>query len=184
MQRFGPINGVAGKKRLNVLFSRAKERIDTFSSMNASDIKAEEETGNAGVYMLKKWLEYSATKEIESGKVVNTSTDSEFEDHVIQQLKSIGCDAIPQVGVKGYSIDIGVKHPNWPHGFIMGVECDGASYHSSKSARDRDRLRQNVLEGLGWNLYRIWSTDWFNDPVRETEKLREAIEKRMIELKK
>ena len=133
--------------------------------------------------MLKQWIEYCATGRIHSGKITNKDTDSEFEDHVVQQIRSIGCDAIPQVGVVGYSIDIGVKHPDWPHGFIMGVECDGATYHSSKSARDRDRLRQQVLEGLGWNLYRIWSTDWFDDPIRETEKLREAIKNRISNLK-
>lgn len=180
-QGFGPINGVAGKRRLNVLFSRAKQRIVTFSSMTASDIRAEED-GNPGAYMLKCWLEYSSTGVLERGKDSQKEPDSEFEEHVIQQIKSIGCEAIPQVGVKGYSIDIGVKHPDWPHGYIMGVECDGATYHSSKSARDRDRLRQEVLEGLGWYLYRIWSTDWFEDPLRETEKLRKIIEERTMYL--
>ena len=181
MQRFGPINGVAGKRRLNVLFSRAKKRIVTFSSMTAADIRAEED-GNPGVYMLKCWLEYASSGVLEGGKSLEKEPDSEFEEHVISQIKSIGCEAVPQVGVKGYSIDIGVKHPAWPHGFIMGVECDGATYHSSKSARDRDRLRQEVLEGLGWYLYRIWSTDWFENPVRETKKLRDAIENRLSEL--
>lgn len=181
MQRFGPINGIAGKRRLNVLFSRAKERIVTFSSITASDIKAEED-GNPGVHMLKCWLEYASSGILESGEYSEKEPDSKFEEHVIKQIKSIGCEAVPQVGVKGYSIDIGVKHPDWPHGFIMGVECDGATYHSSKSARDRDRLRQEVLEGLGWHLYRIWSTDWFEDPRQETEKLRKAINERMSEL--
>ena len=181
MQRFGPINGIAGKRRLNVLFSRAKERIVTFSSMTAADIRAEEEA-NPGVYMLKCWLEYSSSGILEAGQYTEKEPDSDFEEHVINQIKTIGCVAIPQVGVKGYSIDIGIKHPSWPHGFIMGVECDGASYHSSRSARDRDRLRQEVLEGLGWNLYRIWSTDWFEDPRRETEKLRIAIQTRLSDL--
>ncbi len=181
MQRFGPINGVAGKRRLNVLFSRAKERIVTFSSMTASDIRADE-NGNPGVYMLKCWLEYSSTGVLEMGTPLGKMPDSDFEEYVIKQIRSIGCEAVPQVGVKGYSIDIGVRHPDWPHGFIMGVECDGATYHSSRSARDRDRLRQEVLEGLGWYLYRIWSTDWFEDPVRESEKLRMVIQKRIKDL--
>ena len=181
MQRFGPINGVAGKRRLNVLFSRAKEKIVTFSSMTANDVRAEE-TGNPGVYMLKRWLEYSASGNIESGEVTTREPDSEFELHVINQIRAMGCEAIPQVGVSGYFIDIGVRHPNWPYGFIMGVECDGATYHSSRSARDRDRLRQEVLEGLGWYLHRIWSTDWFEDPQREAERLRKAILNRLSEL--
>lgn len=178
MQRFGPINGVAGQRRLNVLFSRAKQQIVTFSSMTAADIQADE-NGNPGPYMLKRWLEYSATGLLHHGKSTPREPGSDFEVFVIGQLRSMGCEPVPQVGVAGFFIDIGVKHPSWPHGFLMGVECDGKSYHSSKSARDRDRLRQEVLEGLGWHLYRIWSTDWFNDPRRETEALRQAIEARL-----
>ena len=87
-----------------------------------------------------------------------------------------------QVGVKGFSIDIGVRHPPWEHGHILGVECDGASYHSSKSARDRDRLRQEVLEGLGWKFHRIWSTDWFNDAAKQADIFRKVITDRIAEL--
>ncbi|HBK93097.1 MAG TPA: hypothetical protein DDZ68_15650 [Parvularcula sp.] len=94
----------------------------------------------------------------------------------------MGCEPVPQVGSAGYFIDIGVKHPSWPYGFILAVECDGASYHSCRSARDRDRLRQEVLERLGWKFHRIWSTDWFNDPQKEAERLRLAIEQRLAEL--
>ncbi len=183
MQRFGPINGLAGKRRLNVLFSRAKEKIVTFSSMNASDIIAED-GGNQGAYMLKRWLEYSATGVLEAGVPQEREPDSDFEIFVIDQIRALGCEPVPQVGVAGYFVDIGVRHPNWPHGFILGVECDGASYHSAKSARDRDRLRQEVLEGLGWKLHRIWSTDWFNDSRSEAERLRAVISDRMAELKR
>lgn len=178
MQRFGPISGIAGKRRLNVLFTRAKLQVVTFSSMTAADIRAEEGK-NQGAYLLKKWLEYSASGVLDSGSVTLREADSDFEEHVSRQITSIGCEVIPQVGVAGYFIDIGIRHPSWPHGFIMGVECDGATYHSSKSARDRDRLRQEVLEGLGWHLHRIWSTDWFENPAREAERIRLAIEKRL-----
>ncbi|MBF0548844.1 MAG: hypothetical protein HQM08_30770 [Candidatus Riflebacteria bacterium] len=81
-------------------------------------------------------------------------------------------------------MDIGVRHPKWPHGFIMGIKCDGRAYHSSKSARDRDRLRQEVLEGMGWHLHRIWSTDWFETPDREIQRLRKAIDDRLQSLLK
>lgn len=181
-QRFGPINGVAGKRRLNVLFSRAKEQIVTFSSMTAGDITADE-TGNAGAHMLKRWLEFAATGVLDSGETTDREPDSDFEEFVAQQIRAMGCEPVHQVGVAGYFIDLGVKHPDWPHGFLLGVECDGATYHSSKSARDRDRLRQEVLEGLGWHFHRIWSTDWFNDPRTEAEKLRRRIEKRLVEEK-
>lgn len=182
MQRFGPINGVAGKRRLNVLFTRAKERIVTFSSMTSSDIRIN--LSNEGVTMLKKWLEYSATGVLLVDDLTppEREPDSMFEVFVIEKLKEMGCEVVSQVGVSGYFIDIGVKHPGWPHGFIMGVECDGATYHSAKSARDRDRLREEVLIGLGWNLHRIWSTDWFDDPMRQIQRLRKAVEDRLKEL--
>ena len=183
MQRFGPVNGVAGRRRLNVLFSRAKEQIVTFSSMTSADISADE-NGNPGTYMLKRWLEYSSTGLIEASVSRDRLPDSAFEEFVIEQIQALGCEAIPQVGAKGYFIDIGVKHPAYPDGFILGVECDGASYHSTKSARDRDRLRQEVLEGLGWHFHRIWSTDWFNDPQREIERLKIAITERLEEIKR
>lgn len=182
MQRFGPINGIAGKRRLNVLFTRAKQKIVTFSSMTASDIMADE-YGNPGAYMLKRWLEYSASGILEGGERTPREPDSDFEIFVINQIRSMGCEPVPQVGVAGYFVDIGVKHAEWPYGFVLGVECDGASYHSAKSARDRDRLRQEVLEKLGWRLHRIWSTDWFNSPQREAEELRKAIVSRLDELK-
>ena len=181
MQRFGPINGLAGRRRLNVLFSRAKEQIVTFSSMTAADIRADE-FGNAGTYMLKRWLEYSATGVLEAGSETSREPDSDFEEFVIDQIRAMGCEAVPQVGVAGYFIDIGVRHPEWPHGYVLGVECDGASYHSSISARDRDRLRQEVLENLGWKFHRIWSTDWFNDPRKEAARLSERISERLANL--
>lgn len=179
-QRFGPINGLAGRRRLNVLFSRAKKQIVTFSSMTAADILSDENS-NPGTYMLKRWLQYSSTGVLDSGDETRREPDSDFEEFVAQQIRAMGCEAVPQVGVAGYFVDIGVKHPSWPHGYLLGVECDGASYHSAKSARDRDRLRQEVLEGLGWHFHRIWSTDWFNDPRAEAERIRRRIEERLSE---
>ena len=182
MQRFGPINGLAGKRRLNVLFTRAKQKIVTFSSMTGADIEADE-NGNPGAYMLKRWLEYCASGVLDAGIETENEPDSEFEVFVMDQIRAMGCKPVPQVGVAGYFVDIGVRHPGWPHGYILGVECDGATYHSAKSARDRDRLRQEILEGLGWKLHRIWSTDWFNNPGREAERLRQVVVERLAELK-
>jgi hypothetical protein len=181
MQRFGPISGVAGRRRLNVLFTRAKKQIVTFTSMTPADIRAEQ-TQNEGAYLLKKWLEFSATGTLESGEKTDRGPDSEFEEYVIKQIRAMGYCAEPQIGAAGYFIDIGITHPDWPYGYIMGVECDGATYHSSRSARDRDRLREEVLARLGWHLHRIWSTDWFEDPLHETGRLRVAIKKRLKEL--
>ncbi|MBY5651777.1 DUF4011 domain-containing protein [Rhizobium leguminosarum] len=181
-QAFGPLNGATGKRRLNVLFSRAKEQVRTFTSMTSGDIMAEE-GGNEGALMLKRWLEYSAGGLLESSTGTHGAFDSPLEQYIAQQIEAMGCTAVPQVGVVGYSIDLGLRHPEWPNGFIMGVECDGATYHSSKSARDRDRHRQEVLENLGWKIHRVWSTDWFDNPRREAERLRVAISARLAELK-
>lgn len=175
-QRFGPISGAPGRRRLNVLFSRAKHEMITFTSMAPGDILAAEEA-NIGAFMLKRWLEFAGGGQLPmltSGH--DREPDSDFERHVIDVITKLGYTAVAQVGAAGYFIDIGVKHPEWGNGFVLGVECDGAAYHSSKSARDRDRLRQEVLEGLGWRIHRIWSTDWFNNQSRETALLQEAIE--------
>lgn len=179
-QRFGPINGPAGKRRLNVLFSRAKEQIVTFSSIPLGEFNPS--PTNEGATLLKRWLEFSATKRL--GEVAHNHdraghTDSPFEDHVIEAVRSLGYEAVPQVGVSSYFIDIGVKHPKYPLGYICGIECDGATYHSSKSARDRDRLREEVLNRLGWDLYRIWSTDWFRDPLGRRDALRVYLAERL-----
>jgi len=183
MQRFGPVNGLAGRRRLNVLFSRARRQIVTFTSMKASDVRAEAD-GNPGAHMLRRWLEYSQTGQLEAGEVTRREPQSAFERHVIAEIEKMGCEAVPQVGVAGYFVDIGVRHKDYPNGFVLGIECDGASYHSARSARDRDRLRQQILEGLGWKLHRIWSTDWFANPAAEMDKLRMLIEDRAATLKK
>jgi hypothetical protein len=179
MQRFGPINGTAGKRRLNVLFSRAKQQIITFTSMKPQDVIADE--SKPGPYMLKKWLEFTTNQgNFSLGEATHRPPDSEFEECVIAAVEQLGCIAVPQVGVSGYFIDIGVKHPNWENDFLFGIECDGASYHSSKSARDRDRLRQEVLESKGWTLHRIWSTDWFSDPKREALRLEDTLKQLLL----
>jgi very-short-patch-repair endonuclease len=180
-QRFGPISGQNGRRRLNVLFTRAKQRIETFSSMTPADILHDSDNPD-GKYLLKKWLEYSQNGIIESGTNPHEEPDSPFEEYVGEQIKDFGFLIDYQVGVNKFRIDIGVRHPSYPHGYLVGVECDGASYHSSRSARDRDKLRHEILEGLGWTLHRIWSTDWFNDPIHEGERLRIVLEKRLAAL--
>lgn len=184
-QRFGPINGPAGKRRLNVLFSRAKEQVVTFSSIPLGEFSPS--PANEGATLLRRWLEFSATKRL--GEIAYNHdraghTDSPFEDHVIEAVRSLGYEAVPQVGVSSYFIDIGVKHPRYNLGYICGIECDGATYHSAKSARDRDRLREEVLNRLGWDLYRIWSTDWFRDPLGCREILKTYLAERLEDLVK
>ena len=175
-KKFGPISGAAGKKRLNVLLTRAKEQIITFTSIPMNDF--EPLPHQQGATLLKSWIQFCQDGVL--NEVISNDADGEpdspFEEHVIEVIESLGYEAIPQVGVTGYHIDIGVKHRDYPYGYLCGVECDGATYHSSKTARDRDILRQKVLENLGWTIYRIWSTDWFNDTLTQKDKLKEYLE--------
>ena len=179
MQRFGPINSDVGWRRLNVLFTRSRKRMHIFSSMDAADIRVTD-SSSRGVRELKNFLTFAETGLLyESGIETGRLPDSDFEISVAQILKHHGFDCEPQVGAAGFFIDLAVRDPGNPTKFLMGIECDGATYHSAKSARDRDRLRQQVLENLGWNIKRIWSTDWFKNPdktiqdiVKELEKLK------------
>ncbi len=178
-QRFGPIAGINGRRRLNVLFSRAKCQMVTYTSLQPGDVNE----NNPGTAMLSGWLSYSKTGILEAGEVTKREPESPFEEHVISLLRDAGYEVDPQVGVSGYFVDIGIKHPEYPYGYLLGVECDGAKYHSSKSARERDRLRQQILKERGWCIHRIWSTNWFQNPKHEFEKLQRAISKRLMQAK-
>jgi very-short-patch-repair endonuclease len=169
-QRFGPINSKVGHRRLNVLFTRAKHQLVVFTSLPTEKIQVSE-NAHWGVRALKEYLEYARTGTLERGAISGRSEDSPFEVGVRAAIESKGFKCEPQIGVAGFFIDLGVRHPKYPDCFLAGIECDGAAYHSTPTARDRDRLRQFVLESFGWNIYRIWSTDWFTDPHAQLEKL-------------
>lgn len=175
-QRFGPINRKQGHRRLNVLFSRARTRVGLFCSFGSADVVPTPESSE-GVHVLRKYLEYAETRgrvSVLSGP--GTDADSDFEIEVAERLRARGYVIDYQVGVSGYKIDLGVRHPDHPERYLAGVECDGATYHSSKSARDRDRLREEVLNDKGWDILRIWSTDWFDNPSLQTTRLLEKLE--------
>jgi very-short-patch-repair endonuclease len=160
LQRFGPINGRYGHRRLNVLFTRAREQIVIVSSMKPTDV-VDDPGKSEGIRALRAYLEYAAS----GARALGTprpqgSAESPFEVSVAKFLRHNGFDVAHQIGVRGFSIDLAIRDPQ-TGGFLCGVECDGAAYHSSRSARDRDRLRQEVLEAMGWRLVRVWSTDWF-----------------------
>jgi len=162
-QRFGPINSNEGWRRLNVLFTRAKKRMHIFSSMNAADILTTADS-KKGLRALRAFLDYCEKGHLHQNIITHKAPDSDFEIAVMDALAQYGYQCEPQVGVNGFFIDIAVKNPHREGHFLLGIECDGATYHSAKSVRDRDRLRQEILENLGWEMYRIWSTDWFNNP--------------------
>ena len=174
-QRFGPIGGRNGHRRLNVLFTRARVRIGLFASFGSADVVPSESSG-PGVTVLKNYLAYAEERGRLPADRFGAEPDSDFEREVADRLSEAGYQVETQVGVSGYRIDLGVRHPDRPESFLVGIECDGARYHSSRSARERDRLRQEVLAGLGWELIRVWSTDWFADPAEETRQLVQSLE--------
>lgn len=184
-QNFGPINRPDGWRRLNVLFTRARRRLDLFTSMLPQDIQVDGDKVSLGRRALRDYLEFARTGTL-PGPIPQASgrePDSDFEVAVAEALRLRGYQCEPQVGVAGYFIDLGVRHPERKSEFLVGVECDGATYHSSLSARDRDRIRQEILESLGWRgrIIRVWSTDWFSDPKGQTDRLVRHLERRLVE---
>jgi hypothetical protein len=174
---FGPLNRDGGWRRLNVAATRARRRVELISSLTASDLI---DPSNYAVKCLKTYLDY-ADRGAEAlapspDREAEGETESPFEDDVLAVIRDWGYEAQPQVGHLGYRIDIGVRHPERAGEWALGVECDGTAYHSSLVARDRDRLRQEVLEGLGWRLHRIWGTAWYRNRNTEEERLKAAIE--------
>ena len=175
---FGPINGNGGEKRLNVAITRARRELHVFSSIRSEQIDLVR-TRAVGVRHLKDFLDHA-----ERGPTALPSRDEGapgpaenlFEEVVAEALRAHGWEVHTRVGVSGFRVDLGVVHPDDAGGYLAGVECDGAWYHSSATARDRDKLRQAVLEGLGWTILRVWSTDWFRDPAGATGRVHTTLQ--------
>jgi very-short-patch-repair endonuclease len=178
-QNFGPISRPDGWRRLNVLFTRSKRRIELFTSMSPEDIIVDEKTP-LGTKALRDYLDFAKRGVLVTTDEGEREPDSDFEVSVANVITSMGYGVKPQLGVAGFFIDMAVRNPDRPGEFLAGIECDGATYHSGFSVRDRDRIRQEILESLGWRgrIHRIWSTDWFYNPRKEIERLRAFLEER------
>lgn len=179
--RFGPLGSKGGERRLNVLISRAKRRCEVFASITDEDIDLERAKG-IGVMAFKLFLQYARTGRLSLATHSGRPMDSVFEEQVASALQARGYQVHPQVGIAGFFIDLAIADPELPGRYILGIECDGSAYHSSRSARERDRLRQAVLEDHGWNIHRIWSTDWFQRPEEQLQRVINAIDNAKAEL--
>jgi very-short-patch-repair endonuclease len=178
---FGPLNQSGGERRLNVAVTRAREALLVFASLRPDQIDLSR-TSATGVAHLKRFLSFAQLGARAFATVPTAplgDVESPFEAAVAERLRGKGWVLHPQVGVSGFRVDLGVVDPDRPGAYLAGVECDGATYHRGATARDRDRLRQAVLEGLGWHVLRIWSTDWWTGAARETERLHEQLTARL-----
>ena len=178
--RFGPINSKGGYRRLNVAITRAKDKVICVSSMKFYQMNPPETS--RGAILLQKYLEYAekGREVLEASKILrqgNAEADSDFEISVQSALEGLGYIIHRQIGASGFSIDLAVVNPENQNEYILGIECDGAAYHSSKSARIRDRLRQQILERLGWNFYRVWSQHWITHRQEVIDDIVEVINK-------
>ena len=172
---FGPVNLEGGERRLNVLFTRARVRCEVFASFDPGDIDPSR-TVRQGTRILKRFLEFANSGRVSDAEPTRLQADTPCEEDVADVIRSLGYLVDARVGSAGFRIDMGVRHPDRPGTYIAAVECDGATYHSALWARERDRLRRDVLEHLGWRFHRIWSTDWFYNRSAEIERLRVALD--------
>ncbi|WP_406693837.1 DUF3320 domain-containing protein [Singulisphaera sp. Ch08] len=171
---FGPLNNEGGERRLNVLITRARRRCEVFTNLTAADIDLAR-TSARGVRALKAFFSYAQTGTLDAVEATGAESGSSFEKAVQGALTAAGHCVQERIGTSGFRLELGVVDPTRPSHFQLGIECDGPVYQSARSARDRDRLRQQVLENLGWKLHRIWSAEWFRDPDGELRKACSAI---------
>ncbi|GAB5388133.1 MAG: DUF3320 domain-containing protein [Alphaproteobacteria bacterium] len=176
---FGPLNRTGGERRLNVAITRARQETIVFASFDPDQIDLTR-TGAAAVRDLRHYMEFAqrgpkALAEAIQSVAGEHAYDSGFEKAVADGLRKRGWNVHTQIGVSKFRIDLGVVDPANPGSYLAGIECDGATWHSSPSARDRDKVRQAVLEGLGWTLLRVWSTTFFNDPKGVLDRLSDEL---------
>lgn len=174
---FGPLNRDGGERRLNVAVTRARHELRVFSSLRGEQMDLSRTKAN-GVRDLKHFLEFAeygprALAETHHGS--QGDFESPFEASVATALGRKGWQVHTQIGASSFRVDLGVVHPEFPGRYLAGVECDGATYHRSATTRDRDKLREQVLRGLGWEIVRIWSTDWWVNPGGTLERVHAAL---------
>lgn len=175
---FGPLNKQGGRRRLNVAVTRAREKVEMVSSVRASDFKLSAGSSR-GPQLLRDYLQYA---ELEAAVPLGETVDEEsaypslLEEEVAREVERLGVTAVPQIGVGSFRIDIGVLHGDDDDRFCLGIECDGETYRRTPTARDRERLRHEVLATLGWRVHRVWSLDWVRNRPAEVQRLREAID--------
>jgi len=172
---FGPLNQDGGERRLNVLITRARRKCLVFANFHAADL-GDTKAYPKGVQSLQVFLDCAATGVLKDAPRIG-ECESPFEESIAEALRIKGITVHPQVGCAGYRIDLAIPHPSNSGNYLLGIECDGAKYHGSAVARERDRLRQQVLEAQGWRILRVWSTDWYLGRAAAESRLLDAVQK-------
>ncbi len=168
----GPLGKEGGERRLNVAVTRAREQLVVFSSLEPEQLAAD--AAAVGVRHLGELLAY--VKAGGSAATADAGTmASPLVAAVADALTARGWIVRPAVGCAGYKIDLAIVDPDDPGRYVLAVECDGAAYASARTTRDRDRLRAQVLGGLGWRLHRIWALDWWHYPEKEAQRVHSAV---------
>ncbi|WNY28127.1 hypothetical protein MmiEs2_03090 [Methanimicrococcus stummii] len=182
-KNFGPLNRDGGERRLNVLFTRAREKCVIFSNFTSIDLHVGDDDP-AGLRVLKSFLEYAETKNFVCKTPEYDPDEVSFDESVAAFLRENGFTIHQKIGCAGYKMDMAIVNEEIQGHYIIGIECDGPQYFNSRVARDRNRLRHGVLTGLGWQLYRVWSTDWYLNPQKAKKNLLDAITKAKENAKK
>jgi very-short-patch-repair endonuclease len=179
---FGPINASGGERRWNVAVARARYESTLVCSMTPTQLDPLRSSLNRGPASLAAYLDYAYRKgELFQPVQSVGEAESEFEEQVRRALEAQGLQVDANVGASGFRIDLAVRHPEYPSRYVAGIECDWATYHSSRTARDRDRLREEILRGLGWRIVRVWSTDWIRNPRASVDRVVDLIRKYQAE---
>jgi very-short-patch-repair endonuclease len=175
---FGPLSSTGGERRLNVAITRAKFNVKLVGSILSTEIKSERISAE-GPKLLRAYIDFAIngpkTLNADITTNENDQIESPFEQSVYDFLVQNSYNVSTQIGCSGYRIDMAIHNPNDNSSYCLGIECDGATYHSARTARERDRLRRTILEDMGWKIYRIWSTDWIRNTANAKTRLLEVV---------
>ncbi|HJJ48307.1 MAG TPA: DUF3320 domain-containing protein [Methanocorpusculum sp.] len=175
-RNFGPLNQNGGERRLNVIITRARERCVVFCNFRGAELPVDHET-SSGVAALSHFLTYAEFRDAgDAESAAYSDASSLFANTIQRMLEDRGFTVTRNLGCAGFRIDLAVAHPTEKGTYMAGILCDGPFYWSSEVTRDRDRLRLQVLKGLGWNILRIWSAEWFQHPASCTKVLLDFLE--------
>ncbi|MEM1108189.1 MAG: DUF4011 domain-containing protein [Planctomycetota bacterium] len=171
---FGPLSNDGGERRLNVLITRAKRRLEVFSSMTAADIDLSR-VSKRGPAAFKTFLRYAQDGTFDGRHLATSRETTVFEQSVTKALEDVGYTVASRVGEAGFYVDLAVVDPDRPGAYLLGITCDGPAYGECRSARERDASREFILKMRGWNIHRLWQLDWFNRPQEQLQNIIDAI---------